>query len=154
MNDTDLRILQLHGSGYCCAQIMIKLCLENMQRENPDLIRAAQGLCVGQGDCSRDCGILTGGICAISMYGGKGTDYEQADTQLPLLMENYREWFVEKTKKEFGGCSCQQILGGDACAINPELCGQLLIDSYNTLVSIMLDAGIDPAEGREVDDGY
>ncbi|WP_432738327.1 DVU_1555 family C-GCAxxG-C-C protein [Maridesulfovibrio sp. FT414] len=154
MNDTDLRILQLHGSGYCCAQIFILLCLENMQRENPDLVRAAQGLCLGMGDCSGPCGILSGGLCALSLYAGKGTDYEQAEEQLPVLAETFRDWFREKATVQHGGFSCEAILGEKSLTPNPERCGQLLTASYEQLINILLEAGLDPAEGRDVDEGY
>ncbi|WP_320171269.1 DVU_1555 family C-GCAxxG-C-C protein [Maridesulfovibrio sp.] len=154
MNDTDLRILQLHGSGYCCAQIIILLCLENMQRESPDLVRAAQGLCLGMGDCSGTCGILSGGICALGLYAGKGTDYEQADEQLPLLIENFREWFHEKTAAEYGGFTCEKILDGECGTPNPDTCGKLLGESYAQLINILLDAGFNPDEGRDETDGY
>ncbi len=154
MNDTDLRILQLHGSGYCCAQIMIILCLENMQRENPDLVRAAQGLCLGLGDCSGACGILSGGICAISLYAGKGTDHEQPDEQLPVLVESYRDWFQEKATAQYGGFSCEAILGEKSLTPKPERCGQLLNESYAHLINLLLEAGFDPAEGRDEGDEY
>ncbi|CCO22725.1 DVU_1555 family C-GCAxxG-C-C protein [Maridesulfovibrio hydrothermalis] len=154
MTDTDLRILQLHGSGYCCAQILILLCLDNMQRENPDLIRSVQGLCLGMGDCSGTCGILSSGICALSLYAGKGTEYEEADDKLPLLTENFREWFKEKTTAQYGGYICEDILGGKCGAPKPDRCGQLLVDAYNELIRILIEADFDPAQGRDEGDAY
>lgn len=154
MNDTDLRIIQLHGSGYCCAQIIILFCLENMQRKNPDLVRASQGLCLGLGDCSGACGILSGGTCALSLYTGKGSDYEQAEEQLPVMVETYREWFREQTIPQYGDISCEAILGEKTLTPKPERCGQLLVKSYEKIVNILLEAGFDPAEGREEVDGY
>lgn len=154
MNDTDLRIMQLSGSGYCCAQILILLCLENLQRENPDLVRSAQGLCLGMGDCSGTCGILSGGVCAIGLYAGKGTDYEQAEDKFPLLVESFRDWFKEKATAQYGGIICEDILGEKSETPKPDRCGTLLVEAYNELMRILLDAGLDPTEGREEGDGY
>lgn len=154
MNDTDLRIMQLNGSGYCCAQILILLCLDNLQRENQDLVRSAQGLCLGMGDCSGSCGILSAGICALGLYAGKGSDFEEADDKLPLLIENFRDWFKERATAQYGGYICEDILEGKCGAPRPDRCGQLLIDAYNELVNILLEAGLDPNEGREEGNGY
>ena len=154
MNDNDLRIMQLHGAGYCCAQIILILCLDHMDRENPDLVRAAQGLCLGFGDCSGPCGIMSGGICALGIYAGKGTDTEQADDKLPLLIESFRDWFQSRTETEFGGNSCEQILGEKSTMPNPQRCGGLLTEAYEQIVSILLENGFDPSEGRDCADEY
>ncbi|MBI9112919.1 DVU_1555 family C-GCAxxG-C-C protein [Maridesulfovibrio ferrireducens] len=154
MNDTDLRILQLNGSGYCCAQIITLLCLENLQRENPDLVRSMQGLCLGTGDCSGTCGILTGGICALALYGGKGLDNEEKDDRLPLVIENFREWFKSTSIKQYGGISCGDIIGDECGAPKPDRCGKLLVDAYAQLIQILVDEGFDPYSGRETNDGY
>ncbi|WP_027720356.1 DVU_1555 family C-GCAxxG-C-C protein [Maridesulfovibrio zosterae] len=154
MNDTDLRVMQLNGTGYCCAQIFILLCLDNMQRENPDLVRSAQGLCLGMGNCSGSCGILSGGICALGLYAGKGTDQETPDDKFPLLVETFKDWFQKKVTSQFGGIRCEDILGEKCSTPKPEKCGTLLIEAYNELVKILLDAGFDPVEGREESDGY
>ena len=149
MNDPEVQMMQLHGSGYCCAQILVILCLENMQRENPDLVRSTQGLCMGTGDFSGTCGILTGGICALSLYGGKGLNFEESDTRLPLAVENFREWFSSETTGQYGGTNCENILDGECAGPRPDRCGKLLVESYSKIISILTDAGFDPTEGRE-----
>ncbi|WP_031485084.1 DVU_1555 family C-GCAxxG-C-C protein [Maridesulfovibrio frigidus] len=154
MNDTDLRILQLNGSGYCCAQIMILLCLDNLQRENPDLVRSMQGLCLGTGDCSGACGIMTSGICAIALYGGKGLENEEEDDRIPLVVENFREWFISSSLGQFGGTKCRDILGEDCAAPKPDRCGKLLVDAYAKLIQVLVDAGFDPYTGREINDEF
>jgi len=154
MTDMDLRIMQLNGAGYCCAQIMIILCLDNLQQENPGLVRATQGLCMGGGDCSGNCGILSGGICALGLYAGKGTDTETAADDYPLLVENFREWFKERVSAEFGGINCNDILGGECGAPKADRCGVLLGEAYAELIKILLECGYDPTEGREDSDGY
>lgn len=154
MTDTDIRIMQLNGAGYCCAQIMIILCLDNLQQENPALVRAAQGLCMGMGDCSGTCGILSSGLCALGLYAGKSTEMETAEENYPLLMETFREWFKERTKTEFGGINCTDILDGKCGAPRADRCGMLLGEAYAQLINILLDHGYDPAIGKDNADEY
>lgn len=154
MTDTDLRIMQLNGAGYCCAQILIILCLDNLQQENPDLVRAAQGLCMGMGDCAGTCGILSGGLCALGIYAGKGTDMETATDNYPLLVESFREWFKKRTTPEFGGINCNDILDGECGAPRADRCGVLLGEAYEQLINILLENGYDPAVGRDDADEY
>lgn len=154
MNDTDLRILQLNGAGYCCAQIMILLCLDNLQRENPDLVRSMQGLCLGMGNCSGACGILSSGICALALYAGKGVDSEVEDERLPLITENFREWFRDTSIQQFGGIKCSDIIGDECGTPKPDRCGKLLVDAYTQLIQILVDGGFDPYSGREIKDDF
>ncbi|WP_319777275.1 DVU_1555 family C-GCAxxG-C-C protein [Maridesulfovibrio sp.] len=154
MTETDLRIMQLNGAGYCCAQIIIILCLDNLQQENPALVRAAQGLCMGMGDCAGTCGILSGGLCALGLYAGKGTDTESAADNYPLLVEDFREWFKERTVSEFGGISCSDILDDECGSPRADRCGVLLVEAYTQLLNILMENGFDPAEGRDGADGY
>lgn len=149
MNNEEIRIMELHGKGYCCTQIMLMLMLENMQRENPDLIRAMQGLCMGGGDCSGTCGILTGGLCALSMLLGKGTDFDESHEQLPMLQEMFRDWFVTKVHAMHAGIRCEDILGPGCTGPNPLECGSLLSEAYVKLIEILQENSIDPTEGKE-----
>ena len=146
--------MQLNGAGYCCAQIIIILCLDNLQQENHGLVRAAQGLCMGMGDCAGTCGILSGGLCALGLYAGKGTDTEAAEDNYPLLVDTFREWFKERTTAEFGGIKCKDILDGECGAPRADRCGVLLGEAYAQLINILLDNGYDPAEGRDDGDEY
>ena len=47
-NEAD-RMAQLHLQGFHCAQILLLLGLEHQGKENPDLIRAMDGLSGGRG---------------------------------------------------------------------------------------------------------
>ncbi|MEF2231708.1 MAG: C-GCAxxG-C-C family protein [Pseudodesulfovibrio sp.] len=146
----NLRLMELAGKGYCCSQIMIILALEEMGRENPDLIRASMGLCKGLGDCSGTCGVYTGAALVLGLYAGKGTDMEAADDRLPLLLDALWEWFAKVTDP-FGGMTCRAILDGGECGKpHQERCGVLMETASEEVRRILVDAGLDPAEGREL----
>lgn len=49
MDDTAFRIFRLASQGYCCTQILIKMALDEENKENKDLLRAVNGLCGGIG---------------------------------------------------------------------------------------------------------
>lgn len=149
-DESGLKMMELAGKGYCCSQILVLLALEEMDRENPDLVRAAAGLCNGLGDCSGPCGVYTGAALLLGLHTGKGSDMEEAGDALPLMLESLRDWFVEATSS-YGGTTCGEILDGECGQPNQARCGGLLSDAYAQVRSILADNGFDPAEGREVD---
>ncbi len=148
-DDTGLKMMELAGKGYCCSQIMVQLALEEMGRENPDLVRAAAGLCNGLGDCSGPCGVYTGATLLLGLHAGKGTDMEEADDRLPLMLEELRDWFVVATT-QYGGTSCGDILEGNCGQPNTARCGGLVSEAYAKIREVLVGNGFDPAEGREL----
>ncbi len=149
LSETGLRMMRLAGKGYCCSQIMLLLALEDMDRNNPDMVRALAGLCQGLGDCSGPCGVLTGGVCMISLYAAKGRDDEEALDGLPLMLESFRDWFTETVGNQFGGIHCRDILGDECGSPDPERCGGLMASAYDRIQEIFMEQGIDPAMGRD-----
>jgi len=149
VGDAGLRMMELAGKGYCCSQIMVLLTLDEMDRENPDLVRAAAGLCNGLGDCSGPCGVLTGAAMVLGLFGGKGTDLEEAEEVLPVMLESLRDWFAERTA-EHGGTTCGHILDGRCGQADPVLCGGLLADAHEKVREIVAENNFDPAEGRDM----
>jgi hypothetical protein len=147
-DESGLAIMELAGKGYCCSQIMVLLALEEMDRENPDLARAAAGLCNGLGDCSGPCGVFTGASLVLGLHAGKGLDMEEADDRLPLMLEGLRDWFVAATE-QYGGTSCGAILGRECGQPDKERCGGLLAGAFAQVRVILADNGFDPSEGRE-----
>lgn len=148
LDDVGLRMMELGGRGYCCSQILMLLALDEMGRENPDLVRASAGLCNGLGDCSGPCGVLTGAACLLALHGAKGTDFEESDDRLPLMLEQLRTWFTDQVAGQFGGVACADILEGECGGPNPERCGGLVADAYARVREILVENGIDPSEGR------
>jgi len=67
VKDVGFRIIQLAGKGYCCSQILMLLALEIQGRENPELVRAMAGLCMGTANSGGICGIFTGASCVMAL---------------------------------------------------------------------------------------
>nr|WP_321258332.1 DV_1555 family C-GCAxxG-C-C protein [uncultured Pseudodesulfovibrio sp.] len=149
LDDTGLKMMELGGKGYCCSQIMVMLALDEMGRDNPDLIRAASGLCNGLGDCSGVCGVYTGAAVLLGLYGGKGEDMEEPADVLPLMLEELRDWFVDTTK-HYGGTACKDILDGQCGQPDTTRCGGLVAATYARIREILVDNGLDPSEGRSL----
>jgi len=147
LDDTGLKMMELGGKGYCCSQIMVMLALDEMGRENPDLVRAASGLCNGLGDCSGLCGVYTGSAVLLGLYGGKGEDMEEPVDVLPLMLEELRDWFAEATS-QYGGMACKDILDGQCGQPDTARCGGLVSAAYARIREILVNNGLDPSEGR------
>jgi hypothetical protein len=141
--------MELAGKGYCCSQMMVILALDEMDREDPDLVRASGGLCNGLGDCSGPCGVLTGSILALGLYAGKGMDMEEPEEALSVMLESLRDWFTARTL-EYGGTTCAAILDGECGRPHPTRCGGLVSEANDKIREILVDNGLDPAEGREL----
>lgn len=147
-DENGLAMMEMAGKGYCCSQIMALLALAEMGREDPDLVRAAAGLCNGLGDCSGPCGVYTGASLVLGLYAGKGTDAEEMDERLPLMLEALRDWFVSATT-QYGGTTCGAILDGECGQPDQAKCGGLLSSAYARVRQILADNGLDPSQGRE-----
>lgn len=146
MDETGLRIMQLHAQGYCCSQIMIKLTLEDMGEDNVPLVRAMAGLCEGSstGDL---CGVASGAACVLALYGAKGSDDEQPLACYPVMLSQFMEWF-KGSASEWGGIRCEDIVifqGGR----KPEVCGNIMIRARETLLGILTENNLDPSLPRE-----
>lgn len=107
MDDLSLRLFRLSSAGFCCAQIMYKLALEDEGIENDDLIRAAQGLCRGIADTQQTCGVLSGGIGVLGLYGAKGKEEESAQENFKAMLDEFHAWFTT----EFGSSQCAVLIG-------------------------------------------
>lgn len=145
MNETGLRILQLSGEGLCCSQIMIQLALEDMGETNLPLVRAMAGLCEGMG-CGDLCGVATGAACVIALYAARGSGEEEPLDCYPLLLARFMEWFKENGPG-WGGIRCDEIVdyqGGR----KPEVCGNILLRSRETVLALFAEYGIDPTLPR------
>ncbi|MCT4594155.1 MAG: C-GCAxxG-C-C family protein [Anaeromicrobium sp.] len=147
MNEMAFRIFQLASRGYCCTQIMVKLVLEQEERENKDLIKALNGLCGGIGSSGGTCGVLTGGICIFGLYGGK-EDCDNNKEDFNNMIKEYMEWF----KEEFESTDClhivgEQLLVDESGEISyPVKCGSIIEKSFNRVWQIMDEHGYELGE--------
>lgn len=139
MDETGFQMFKLSNAGYCCAQIMMKMALDAQEKENDDLIRALNGLCMGIGSSQKTCGVLTGGIAVLGLYAGKGNDREFPKPGYSEMVDEFTEWF----RDEFGSTECADLIG--VCSVkdyqtNQEYrlkCGDTLIKSYEKIREIL-----------------
>ncbi|MDL2207466.1 C-GCAxxG-C-C family protein [Desulfovibrio sp. OttesenSCG-928-M16] len=158
MDDAQLLVLELGSKGYSCAQMVLIGGLRLMGRDNPDLVRAMSGLAQGVGLSGEICGALAGGACLIGLHMGKGLDSEEALPEGQVLMDELLQWFREELCQG-GSVTCDAILGtaedcakGDASCrgMDPARCGALVAATWSKAVTLLAQADIDPAQGREV----
>lgn len=113
MIDEAARIAQLRAQNFHCSQILLILGLERQGKSNPDLVRAMNGLANGLGNCGKICGVLTGAVCLLGLYAGRGEAHEQENHLLNIMAQDLVTWFGEKFGKSYGGLECETILADD-----------------------------------------
>jgi len=133
-----LDILSLQQNGLCCSQIVVKLLLRDLGRENPDLVRAMAALCFGSGYSGGICGVLTGAACALSLCLEGSSDQELPDPMLPLLLGELSDWFAIQAERSYGGSRCAEIL---AASPDKRACTLLLISTLEKLQSMLATTG-------------
>jgi hypothetical protein len=143
MNEYDLDILKLKNQGYCCSQIVMHLALDIQGMHNPGLLRAMSGLCRGFLSTRGTCGALTGAVCVIAYYAGKGSADEETDERLPLMLSEVAHWFEEYAQPRFCGINCTDIVRD----FKPDMaiCGSLISECFGRAMTILVDNGFDPA---------
>jgi hypothetical protein len=132
-----LDILSLRHDGLCCSQIIVKLVLRDLGRDNPDLVRTMASLCFGS-YTGGICGVLTGAACALSLGLGTNPDGELPDPMLQLLLGELSDWFAVKTKSAYGGSQCSEIL---TASPDKRACTHLLISTLEKLQSMLATTG-------------
>lgn len=141
MDDMAFKLFKLVNAGYCCTQLMVKMALDEEEKENEDLLRALNGFCMGVGSTQKICGVLTGGIAILGLYAGKGNDTEYPKEEYSSMVDEYTEWF----ESEFKSTECRDIIG--VCSVtdyttNQEYrlkCGDILVKSYEKVQEILKD---------------
>lgn len=141
MDDTILGILKLKKQGFCCSQIMLILALEAQGKVNHDLVRSIGGLCYG-GYMGEICGALSGGVCLISLYAGKGGEKEDPDERHLLMVNELTEWFNGVAHDEYGGIRCDDILEKYP---DRSICGMIVADVYKKCMTILTKHGFIPS---------
>lgn len=138
------RMRELKAQGFFCSQILIMLGLELQGRENPDLVRAMQGLAGGLGFTGETCGALTGGACLLGLYAGKGQPEEQENLRLNFMIEDLVKWFKAGYGQEYGGIRCDEILAG-----NPNntatRCPVMVVGTFQKVKDLLIENGFDLA---------
>jgi len=132
------RMMELAEVRYNCSQILMLLELEQAGRQNPDLVRAMSGLGDGCGFFKETCGIMTGGVSILALYGAKGEDNAEDADNLLLMIEEYGDWFEQAIGKQYGGTRCIDItkeLAGTPDV--KQICGGLVFMAHRKLNEIL-----------------
>lgn len=141
MGDEMTRIAELRAQGYHCSQILMIMGLERQGKQNSDLVRAMTGLANGMGNCGKVCGVLTGAVCLLGLYAGRGEPDEKEDHRLDAMIQILLEWFEENFGKNYGGTDCRTILNDDPW--NRMLrCPELVIQTYFKSMELLEDNGL------------
>ncbi|UWG96485.1 C-GCAxxG-C-C family protein [Dehalobacter sp. DCM] len=141
MDNMAFTMFKLFNAGYRCTQIMMKMALDEEEKENEDLLRALNGFCIGIGSNPKTCGVLTAGIALLGLYAGKGNDLEYPKPAYSSMVDDYTEWF----ELEFAGTECRDLIGVVSFiewSTNQEYrlkCGNVLIKSYVKIQEILRD---------------
>ncbi|MBP1745247.1 MAG: redox-active protein [Firmicutes bacterium] len=123
--------------GYCCTQVLLLLVLEKEDRENYDLIRAANGMCAGM-QCKGTCGILSGALMVFGLYAGRGRLEDEKSPKLKSMADEFTEWF----KSEFKSVLCSDLVKEDIFTdqgeIYPVKCGDMILKAYKEMQDVLL----------------
>ncbi|MDR2140757.1 MAG: C-GCAxxG-C-C family protein [Deltaproteobacteria bacterium] len=153
LDETQVAVLEMAAKGYSCAQIVVLLGLRVLGRENPDLIRSMAGLAMGAG-CGDLCGALTGGLCLLSLHTSKGLEDERPLPQARTLIGALIKWFKFDELKGEVKPDCLRIFEKngqtfDAAANPAESCADLVIHTWQKVMSLLSENQIDPTQGRQ-----
>jgi C_GCAxxG_C_C family probable redox protein len=143
------RIAQLNLQGFHCSQILLILGLERQGKNNPDLVRAMSGLAGGLGFAGKTCGVLTGAVCLLGLYAGRGELEEQEDHRLNKMINDLITWFEVTFGANYGGVDCKNILNDDPW--NRMIrCPNLVTETYLKTIELLEDNGfISTTEGGD-----
>lgn len=119
------RIFDLTLKGYCCSQIITAMILEDMDKENQDMIDAMGGFCNGM-ESGETCGTLIASIAMLFMVDTKAANQE--------LRADFMDWYYDI----YGSYSCRDIVHDDP-AQKMEVCPVMIENCYNMLRELLED---------------
>lgn len=141
MYDPTSRMAELQAQGFHCSQILLLVGLESQGRQNVELVRAMTGLANGLGDTGKTCGGLTGAVCLLGLFAGRGSLEEQEHPQFTVMVQALVNWFETTYGTRYNGIDCQSILQDDAW--NRMLrCPGMVLETYAKVVSLLEENGI------------
>lgn len=141
MDDMD-RMLELGRQGFFCSQILMLQGLELQGKSNPDLVRAMHGLAGGLGFTGETCGALTGAVCLLGLYAGKGAPEADEDLRLMLMVGELVAWFKETYGQTYGGIRCATILESDPNG-RMSMCPTLVAGTLQKVKELLVENGFD-----------
>ena len=117
--DTKERLFEQKIKNHCCSQTIMELCLEDLGKENEDLVQAMAAFCNGIGR-GKICGTLAAAIAVLHVANPK----EAAAS----WQEEVMDWFLD----HYGGYDCEEIIQGNEMQ-KITLCPVLVEETYALL---------------------
>ncbi|MDR2163991.1 MAG: C-GCAxxG-C-C family protein [Clostridiales Family XIII bacterium] len=104
-------------SGLCCSQAIAKLCLEDLGKENDELVAAMKAFCDGMGE-GKICGAIAAAVAMLYVSDDPVDD--------PVRMQrDLMDWFYDR----FGGLDCEELVHDDPLR-KIEFCPGCVIETY------------------------
>lgn len=139
----DLESMQdLKAQGFVCSQIILKMGLEMLGKENPDLVRAVQGLAGGLGYSGEVCGALSAGACLLGLYAGKGLPEDEDDPHLYFMIGNLVKWFKQEYGQGNGAIRCDDIVNNQGQKSLAH-CPEIIAATYQKVKELLVENGFD-----------
>jgi hypothetical protein len=135
-------MLRFASKSYACSQIMALFTLGQCKHSNPGFIRGMSGLAYGCGGGTATCGVMTGACCVVGYFAGKGTDEEEGNEDLMLMVEELGDWFHDAFAAEHAGITCQAIVGDAGPQASRNICANILSETYSRTIKVLSDHGI------------
>lgn len=143
MDDLQFKIFQLASDDYCCTQMILKMALDQEDKENIDLLKAANAFCGGVAFTGGICGVITGAVSVFGLYAGKGRADEYCSDNLETMSKHFINWFEIK----YGSKNCRDIINSDfleaeSCERNyPTKCGTIVEKGFIKIWDILEENG-------------
>ena len=138
-NEIVMQMIELAEKNYNCSQIMMVLALQQEGKENPGLVRAMSGLGDGYGFFQETCGIMTGAVCLIGWYAGKGTDGEEESEKMLPMLQDIGDWFQQEIGSIYSGTRCRDIVGDlVGTPEGKQICGGIILQTYNKVNEVLV----------------
>lgn len=145
------RLLELRGQRFSCSQILMSLALDQLGRDDPELVRVMEGLAGGLGFTGETCGTLTSAAAALGLWAGRGRPEEDDDPTLLFMIEDLVAWFKAGYGAEYGGIACREILATDPDS-QLTRCPVMVTGTFQKVKELLVENGFELTRGRADDD--
>lgn len=131
-----LKAIEINQKGYSCSQTVFLLSTDFNQVENPELVKALDGLAYGM-HTRKTCGCLSGALCLASFYLGKDANMPR-DERLQPIAQQLTQWFEEQN----GSSLCDDILkkhNEDKASV----CPRLMAETFKKCFELLMENDVD-----------
>ena len=94
----------------------------------------------GLGFNGKLCGVLTGAVCLLGIYAGRGELEEKENYRLNIMIQELVTWFEDTFGKNYGGIDCENILNNDPWNRTIR-CPNLVAETYLKVIELLTDNG-------------